>query len=175
MPEGRPAIPAALQRALLEETGHRCAIPTCGATEALEFAHIEPWATVQEHSFENLIVLCANDHYRFDRGVITRISMQNYKANLALLHGRYSDVERRVLQMFLLNADVHKLDDAPMMTVAGGLRFLFYALVKDGVVDLHPVTGISMNGIPSHDVLVLTAKGAKIVDRMRDAELIGDA
>jgi hypothetical protein len=29
MPEGRPAIPATVKRAVLVEAGHRCAIPTC--------------------------------------------------------------------------------------------------------------------------------------------------
>lgn len=83
MPAGRPDIPMDLQRRLLVEAGHRCAIPGCGATEALEFAHIVPWRRVQVHEFENLIVLCANDHSRYDKNAIDRKAMLLYKSRLA--------------------------------------------------------------------------------------------
>ena len=62
MPEGRPAIPRELERALFVEAGHRCAIPTCGAVAPPVIEHIDDWATVKEHRFENMIVLCANCH-----------------------------------------------------------------------------------------------------------------
>lgn len=42
------------------EADHRCAIPTCRAVAPLVFEHIEDWAKVREHKFENMIVLCAN-------------------------------------------------------------------------------------------------------------------
>ncbi|WP_132301905.1 HNH endonuclease signature motif containing protein [Kribbella sp. VKM Ac-2568] len=57
MPDGRPAVPAELQRDVLVEAGHRCAIPTCRATPT-EICHIEPWAKAKAHRFENLIALC---------------------------------------------------------------------------------------------------------------------
>lgn len=41
MPDGRPAIPADLERRLLVECGHRCA--ACGEPAAGEKAHIIPW------------------------------------------------------------------------------------------------------------------------------------
>jgi len=56
MADERPAIPRELERAVLLEAGHRCAIPTCRQTP-VEIVHIDPWAKVREHKFENLIAL----------------------------------------------------------------------------------------------------------------------
>ena len=52
----REPVPIAIQRAVLFEAGHRCAIPTCRATTT-EIAHITPWAKTRDNSFENLIAL----------------------------------------------------------------------------------------------------------------------
>ena len=96
MPDGRPAIPAEMKRRVLMEAGHRCAIPAC-RTVPVELAHIEPWSEVGGHSFENLIALCPTCHTRYDGGGIDRLSMRGYKANLAVISGRYGEMERRVL------------------------------------------------------------------------------
>jgi mycothiol system anti-sigma-R factor len=64
-PTGRPKIPSALQRELLIECGHRCAV--CGESFPLERAHIIPWCETHEHKLENLICLCANCHARADK------------------------------------------------------------------------------------------------------------
>jgi len=77
----RIAIPSELKRKLLLESGHRCAIPTCKHPE-VEFHHIIPWEKCQEHTFDNMIVLCPNCHARADRGKIDRKSLLLYKANL---------------------------------------------------------------------------------------------
>ncbi len=79
----RPAIPRQLERDVLVEAGHRCAIPTCKQTP-VEIAHINPWETVREHTFDNLIALCPNCHDRYDKkGEIDRKAMLQYKANLS--------------------------------------------------------------------------------------------
>lgn len=106
-----------MERELLVEAGHRCAIPTCRQTP-VELAHIVPWEKVQEHTFDNLIALCPTCHTRFDNGDIDRLAMQRYKANLTIVNGRYGDLERRVLQYFVdnpLKAEV---------VLFGGLDFL---------------------------------------------------
>ena len=46
------------------EAGHRCAILTCRQIGPLQIEHIEDWARVKKHDFENMIVLCANCHGR---------------------------------------------------------------------------------------------------------------
>jgi hypothetical protein len=84
MPDGRPAIPRPLERRVLVEAGHRCAIPTCRA-QPVEFAHIIPWAKVREHSYENLIALCPTCHTRYDAKEIDRESMRQYKQQLQSL------------------------------------------------------------------------------------------
>lgn len=60
----RPKIPADIERALLVESGHRCAV--CGESCPLERAHIIPWNKSREHKLEDLICLCASCHERAD-------------------------------------------------------------------------------------------------------------
>jgi hypothetical protein len=84
MPNGRPAIPRPVERRVLVEAGHRCAIPTCRA-HPVEVAHIVPWAEVSEHSYENLIALCPTCHTRYDAKEIDRESMRQYKRQLQIL------------------------------------------------------------------------------------------
>jgi len=78
----RPPIPRPLRREVLVESGYRCAIPTCRQIP-IEIHHIIPWATNQEHSFENLISLCRNCHGLYERDEIDRTAMQRYKTNLS--------------------------------------------------------------------------------------------
>lgn len=172
MPEGRPAIPAALKRAVMEESGYRCAIPTCKSTAALELAHISPWAKVKEHAFDNLIVLCANDHFRFDRGEIPRKSVEVFKANLGLLKSRYSDAERRMLEVFALDQTVPLDNPAAGFPIPGGTGYTMMYLKLDGLVNIVPNNAISIGGLPPYEVVTLTPKGADVVRRMRSAMLI---
>jgi len=96
MSADRPAVPRAIERQVLIEAGHRCAIPSCRQIP-VEIAHIAPCADVRKHEFENLIALCPTCHTRYDSGQIDRSSMRQYKANLSVLNSRYGDLERRVL------------------------------------------------------------------------------
>ena len=61
----RPAIPIDIQREVLFEARHRCAV--CCEPTPLERAHIDPWSKSQDHSAANLIALCANCHTRADK------------------------------------------------------------------------------------------------------------
>lgn len=65
MPENRPSIPADIQREILIESGHRCAV--CGEGCPLERAHVIPWHQSKDHKVEDLICLCANCHERADK------------------------------------------------------------------------------------------------------------
>jgi type I restriction enzyme R subunit len=60
----RPAIPVPVQRQVLHESCHRCAV--CGFGLSIELAHIIPWRKTQDHSAENLIALCATCHEMAD-------------------------------------------------------------------------------------------------------------
>lgn len=140
MPEGRPSISASLDRKIREEAGHRCAIPTCRSTAALELAHIVPWSQVREHSFDNLILLCANDHFRYDNGEISRISIRNYKANLSVINGRYSETERRILEWFVDNP----AEDGYLIEGSSLLDLTMRNLVRDGLVKVTETMGFRL-------------------------------
>jgi hypothetical protein len=60
----RPAIPADVKRAVLIESGYRCAV--CGEPRPLERAHIIPWHKTKSHKAEDLICLCSSCHERAD-------------------------------------------------------------------------------------------------------------
>src|SRR5437879_5881813 len=96
----RPPIPGDLERALLIECGHRCAIPACRQVP-VELAHIIPWSRCKTHMFENMIALCPTCHTRYDKGEIDRKSMQTYKLNLFLVSSRYGDLEQRLIRKFV--------------------------------------------------------------------------
>jgi hypothetical protein len=89
----RPPIPSELQRSVLIEAGHRCAIPTCRQIP-VEIAHIIAWTKCKEHKLENLIALCPTCHARFDKGEIDKKSILIYKHRLLMLNSRYGDLER---------------------------------------------------------------------------------
>lgn len=86
----RIAIPAEVRRAVLVESGHRCAIPRCNETE-LDVHHIVPWETCLTHEYANLIALCPLCHRRTHKGEIDRKSLMIYKENLAKEYGRHDN------------------------------------------------------------------------------------
>ncbi|WP_200890622.1 HNH endonuclease signature motif containing protein [Pseudomonas nitroreducens] len=78
----RPAIPKEIERAVLIEAGHQCAIPACRHPR-VEIHHIIPWAKCKKHEYRNLIALCPNCHTRVHDGEIDRKSLLIYKSALA--------------------------------------------------------------------------------------------
>ena len=162
------------------EAGYRCAIPTCRAAAPLTIDHIEDWARVQEHKFENMIVLCANCHGRKGnaRGQLDRTALRQYKANLALLNYRYGEFERRVLDHFARNPKPN------IISVPGGMELLVHYLVTDGYLAEVSGTGAFEVGfqyrdsdgktyqvsIPDHTTYCLTIPGAEFVQKWKDAQ-----
>jgi hypothetical protein len=133
--ETRPPIPAALERSLMIEAGYRCAV--CKTPEPLQIDHIIEWSTVHKHEFENMIVLCANCHARkkntSDPRHINRASLQRIKASLMLLNGRYSDLERRIIDAFQEELAA-KPGTAPSIFIPERLHLLVRYLIHDGIV-----------------------------------------
>lgn len=159
MPEGRPDIPAQMERNVLIEAGFRCAMPRCGQTE-ITIDHIDDYAKVQEHRFDNLIVLCANCHLRKTQGKIDRKALVQIKAHLSVLAGRYGDVEQRVLWAFAAAGDSVNAIQLP-----GGWDITVLYLVRDGLLaKAHSDVRISIQGAQaSPDTYVLTEKGRAFV------------
>ena|ERR1700722_18713740 len=84
----RPPIPADLERQVLVEAGHRCAIAVCRQVP-IEIARIVGWAKCKKHEFHNLIPLCPTCHTRFDKGEIDQKSMMVYKQKLSRANRRW--------------------------------------------------------------------------------------
>lgn len=175
MPQGRPPIPRALERELLIEAGYRCAIPSCRVMAPLVIDHIEDWAKVREHTFDNMIVLCANHH-----GIkgekprqLSRKVLRQYKANLSLLNHRYGELERRLLEDF---------GQRPSQTVRflpGGMEIFVRSLINDGYLDrlddlrLHTTTleDLDDEGFVNYmEPYMLTEAGQEFVRNWLDAK-----
>ncbi len=102
----RPAIPIKVQRAILLEARHRCAV--CCEPTPLERAHIRPWSKSKDHSAANLIALCANCHSRADNEKWGVDALRNYKQNpcaLAAHAAPLATTEQKVLIDLILAAD----------------------------------------------------------------------
>lgn len=173
MPNKRPEIPAQLKRDLLIEAGHRCAIPACRAATPLEFEHINDWAKVKKHEFANMIVLCANCHGRKGNraGQIDRKALLQYKANLAVINGRYGDLEIRILN------SVAKRPDKTVFLFPAYLGMLLSYLIEDGLLRRgNPVAdfAIKTEGVFSFEMpfalwYEVTEEGMEFVERWKTA------
>lgn len=155
----RPALPKELERRVLVEAGHRCAIPTCHQTP-IEIAHIEPYRDVKEHSFDNLIALCPNCHTRYDTGKIDRKAMQQYKANLCILNSRYGDLEKRLLHFFVQNPNQESI------SILKGLEIFLMYLLEDNLIttDFRSNDDIK-DYMGGNDVYYITEKGRSFIQQ----------
>lgn len=162
----RPAIPTELKRRLLVEAGHRCAIPTCRVFTT-EFAHIESWAIVQEHSYENLIVLCPNCHTRFDKGDMDKKSMFMYKDNLRFVVEKYSKFELDIL------LELSRLPSDQGLPYQSIYFLLIKAILEEKFVAIIQQSGeISFGGIRMNpDALVITDSGRQFVKDFSTVEI----
>ncbi len=102
----------------------------------MEFEHIEEWAKVQEHSFDNMIVLCPTCHARKgDRpGQIDRKSLRQYKANLATVNGRYGDLEQRLIWLYANALRRYPDDIGTMFNLPLGSAIQVLFLIQDGLL-----------------------------------------
>ena len=126
----RPAIPIDVQRELLFECRYLCAC--CCISISLEKAHIIPWARTRDHSFANLVVLCANCHTRADTENWPESHLRRFKQQpCALERDRMppmSGVQKAIIDLILAN-DPDKMNEKErirfaMMTAAyAGISF----------------------------------------------------
>jgi hypothetical protein len=162
----RSAIPRKIERDVLVEAGHRCAIPTCRQTP-VEIAHIEAWAQVHAHEFENLIALCPNCHSRYDKGEIDHKAMRQYKANLSVLNFRYGDLERRILKFFSEPQNTQ----TNLIKLPGGTQIFVAYLIQDGyLMYLRSSTGHKQDEFPNYDEYLFTAQGRDFIQKWLSGE-----
>ena len=100
-------VPVHIARPLLEECGYRCSVTRCKGTSALQLEQIEDWANLdfKKHKFDKMIILCATCHARVTSKEIHKDAIRAYKRNLAVINGRYSLFEMRLLEQFFSTRD----------------------------------------------------------------------
>lgn len=132
-------IPEKLKLRLRKESGYRCAVPNCGVTSPLQFEHIEDWSKLpfKEHNFDKMIVLCANCHARVTSGEVSKSAIRAYKKNLAIISGRYSHFEMRILEA-VYNSRTLPVGTVIMAATKSDLFHLGH-LEKDGLVLSSPI------------------------------------
>jgi hypothetical protein len=176
MPSGRKDIPNNLERALMIEAGHRCAIPTCRVAAPLEIEHIDDYTKVKRHDFANMIVLCRNCHGLKGTGPrsLDRKALRQYKANLQVINSRYGDIELRVLRYFA------QYPDRQWTRLPGGGSVFVINLLLDGFLSLpyrlggdawHDLyyDGRSLEITKDPDIYEITTEGRSFVSRWAQA------
>lgn len=163
----RTQVPRELERELKQEAGWRCAIPTCRQTQPLEMAHIIPYEKCKDHTFENMIILCANCHSLYDKKqekTMTPKAILQIKDNLKILNGRYSPFELRLMQNFLDNPAKHEF-------LLYGREIDVMFLIKDGLLkESSTQCGNSINFPPK--TYILTEAGMLFIKRWKDGQTI---
>jgi hypothetical protein len=171
----RSHIPRPLEREVLMEAGHRCAIPTCKQIP-VEVAHIIPYNKIVKHEFHNLIALCRNCHGRYDREEIDCRSMKQYKENLSIINNRYSEFERTVLLFFADDPE----KDTIQLSLSGNNDIAVMYLVRDGLIKwvgpriLVKSSAPEETGIPVQNdrIYKLTTKGRAFIRKWISAKNI---
>ena len=177
MDSDRRKLPREVERDVLVEAGHRCAIPACRALHP-EVHHIKPLAEGGSDDFENLIALCPNCHALADRGAIDRKAQRQYKANLSVLNSRYGSMERRVLEYFGQGRDY--------IDLPAGFEITLWYLMGDGYLSgpkdqrraiagrIARTHGVSRDRVlpevPRIDRYTLTPEGREFVDALFRAD-----
>jgi type I restriction enzyme, R subunit len=135
----RPAIPIEIQREVLFEARHRCAV--CCEPTPLERAHIVAWSETKDHSVANLIALCANCHTRADKEHWGAEYLQRYKKNPCALAANAAPVATAEQQVII---DLVVANNPESMTEMQRVRFVSmiaaYAGVRIGDVQLISVS-----------------------------------
>ncbi len=158
----RPDVPAELRRRVLVEAGHRCAIPTCRQIP-VDVHHIREWSKVKRHDFDNLIALCPTCHRRCKDKDIDGLAVRQYKLNLGLLNSRYSEFERRILELYGRRV-VDGTHTALITLPKHGDLFVLH-LVQDGLL-----TDVGAFEYDHHIELRLTPHGLDYVRKLVGAE-----
>ena len=161
----RPSIPAELERRVLCEAGHRCAIHTCREIIEVDIHHIVPWSKCKEHNYENLIALCPNCHRLADRGRIDRKSLRMYKANLRYAHDRFSQLEVNLLfQLYKIPESENDMG----VPWSSYLLLLFIRILEVEYIKVRqPSEPVALSGgLPSPVLILLTEKGREYIDSL---------
>jgi type I restriction enzyme R subunit len=125
----RPAIPIEVQREVLFQARHRCAV--CCESTPLERAHIIPWTKTFDHTEPNLIALCANCHQRADLEKWGEVFLRRYKQNPCALASNALppiSAEQKAMVNFIVDVDPDSMTEPQRLRLAS--MFAAYAGVQ---------------------------------------------
>ncbi|MFH0990629.1 MAG: type I restriction endonuclease [bacterium] len=135
----RPAIPIEIQREVLYQARHRCAV--CCEPTPLEKAHIISWNESKDHSEPNLIALCANCHERADNEKWGETYLKRYKQNPCALAAHVMppmSAEQKAIVDLIVATEPDKMTEQQRLRLAS--MFAAYAGVKFSEVTVVAVT-----------------------------------
>lgn len=154
----RPPIPIEVQRDVLFEARHKCAV--CCEPTPLERAHIVPWSKSRDHSVENLIALCANCHQRADNEHWGSSYLKRYKElPCALMQRGLPPLlpEQRALVDMIIGLDPEEMTERQR-------RFLVSAVAAFVNVNIGDITIVSVSPANSCRVrLEMPESSAKVL------------
>lgn len=159
----RPEIPAEIERQILLECGHRCAV--CGEAFPLEKAHIVPWHRSKEHKLEDLICLCPNCHSRADSEKWGEKTLREYKIKPWILRRRDEQTAQQTSQVRLTLAMELKAFDSRSQ------RLFTYAIAA--FLDIPPEC-IQICSIESGSVHIRFTLPVDAAERLLSAVATGD-
>lgn len=128
----RPHIPVEIQREVLFESRHACAV--CCLPLPLEFAHIIPWNQAKEHKAENLIALCANCHTRADHERWNASDLRRYKQKPCIVErweiGPLSGQKKAIVEL-IINTDPDRMTHKDRVKLIALIAVYYDLNIKD--------------------------------------------
>ena len=133
----RLAIPMDVQREVLFQARHRCAV--CCEPTPREKAHIIPWKKTHDHSEPNLVAFCANCHTRADTEKWGEACLRQYKKNPCALAAHampvMSPAQKAMVDMILaanpdLMSEKERVRLVSMTAAYAGVRFTELSVVS---------------------------------------------
>ena len=124
----RKKLSAALQQAVLIESGYRCAVPTCRNILAIDLHHIVEVSADGGDDAGNLLALCPTCHALFHRGTYSRDAIYAWKGIVVALNQAF---DRDAIDLLLFLATANTVDQL-RIDGTGVLRFA--RLIAAGLV-----------------------------------------
>jgi hypothetical protein len=155
----RTAIPISVKLDVLTESGYRCAVPTCRTILALDMHHIIEWNEGGPNEPSNLLVLCANCHALYTRGMIPRESINVWKTILVALNHAF-DKESISNLLFLKKSSQGILPKNKLYVTGDGVLKFSHIIASD----LAEFEQCIANGPLVLYEVRLTDKGKRIID-----------
>ncbi len=101
------AIPKSTRLKVIKDAGNRCAV--CGHSSPVVLCHITPYSQSKDNSYDNLLAVCPNCHFRADTGTFTSEELREYKEKPWVK--REESDERTTVKLTLNNIDFDDFGD----------------------------------------------------------------